>query len=165
MTWVRIGDILTFASNFGVHLERGAVDVSAQELQIAVKTAFSHLDDWHLQNACCGGQGPLADYHEIKYEDYLVLLKEIEIQEAEVEAKTKHTRKRRTEFNASRSRLVLAMIDAGIRYSCAQPDCNVHADLTVDHIVPLSRGGTDELSNLQFLCASHNSAKRDKLIP
>lgn len=32
----------------------------------------------------------------------------------------------------------------------------------VDHIVPLARGGTDERSNLQALCARCNKSKRDK---
>lgn len=34
--------------------------------------------------------------------------------------------------------------------------------LTADHIVPLSKGGTNTWDNLQGLCLSCNSAKRDK---
>jgi 5-methylcytosine-specific restriction endonuclease McrA len=31
--------------------------------------------------------------------------------------------------------------------------------LSVDHIVPKSRGGTDDLSNLRVLCLSHNQLR------
>ncbi|WP_429216421.1 HNH endonuclease [Kitasatospora sp. MAP12-9] len=34
--------------------------------------------------------------------------------------------------------------------------------LTVDHIVPKARGGTDDRSNLQVLCRACNSRKRDR---
>jgi 5-methylcytosine-specific restriction endonuclease McrA len=36
--------------------------------------------------------------------------------------------------------------------------------LTADHRVPLSRGGKNELSNLDVLCRRDNSAKRDRLV-
>ena len=44
--------------------------------------------------------------------------------------------------------------------------CGVSADvraLEVDHIVPRVRGGTDDPDNLQALCYSCNSMKRDRL--
>jgi 5-methylcytosine-specific restriction protein A len=34
-------------------------------------------------------------------------------------------------------------------------------DLTVDHIMPKARGGSDERSNLSILCRACNSSKRD----
>ena len=35
-------------------------------------------------------------------------------------------------------------------------------NLTIDHVVPLAKGGTDHLENLQLLCAACNSIKGDR---
>jgi len=43
--------------------------------------------------------------------------------------------------------------------------CGISADevaLEVDHIIPRNKGGSDDLSNLQALCFSHNAMKRDR---
>lgn len=37
--------------------------------------------------------------------------------------------------------------------------CGTGDDLTLDHIIPRSRGGTDDLANLQTLCRTCNSRK------
>jgi 5-methylcytosine-specific restriction protein A len=38
---------------------------------------------------------------------------------------------------------------------------HVSGDLTVDHIVPKKKGGTDSAANLRVLCRSCNSRKKD----
>lgn len=48
----------------------------------------------------------------------------------------------------------------GVCVACGTPA--LKAPIHVDHIVPASRGGTDDPSNLQALCAKCNRAKRDK---
>lgn len=40
--------------------------------------------------------------------------------------------------------------------------CNTHENLTVDHIVSVAEGGTNDVSNLQTLCQSCNSRKGAK---
>lgn len=46
-------------------------------------------------------------------------------------------------------------------YRCQQ--CGGWIDLEVDHIVPRSRGGTDDLDNLQTLCRTCNRRKGNRL--
>jgi hypothetical protein len=50
-------------------------------------------------------------------------------------------------------------------YKCIE--CGASKDdrcLHVDHIIPVSRGGTDELDNLQTLCEGCNLAKKNRII-
>ena len=42
--------------------------------------------------------------------------------------------------------------------------CKESKPLTVDHVVPLSKGGSNTIDNLQPLCASCNSRKNQKII-
>ncbi len=42
--------------------------------------------------------------------------------------------------------------------------CDAEDDITKDHIVPLSRGGTNDIENLQPLCRSCNSWKNDRTV-
>jgi len=44
---------------------------------------------------------------------------------------------------------------------CGESELNVK--LTIDHIIPISRGGTNYISNIQPLCGSCNSKKHNKL--
>ena len=43
--------------------------------------------------------------------------------------------------------------------------CGLEVKLTIDHTVPLSKGGAHSKENIQPLCHSCNSRKRDKLVP
>ena len=42
--------------------------------------------------------------------------------------------------------------------------CGLEAT-TVDHLIPISKGGTDEASNMVACCTQCNSSKRDRMTP
>lgn len=47
--------------------------------------------------------------------------------------------------------------------SCGQT--NVESHLTIDHIIPLAGGGSNDISNLQTLCQSCNQSKQHYFDP
>ena len=46
-------------------------------------------------------------------------------------------------------------------YTCAY--CGVQPCNSVDHVIPIARGGTDEWDNLVAACGTCNSRKRDRM--
>lgn len=42
--------------------------------------------------------------------------------------------------------------------------CHSESDLTIDHVIPMSIGGKHEVENLQVLCRSCNSRKKQEVI-
>ena len=152
---------MSFSSNNGVQVHQAALDVPRDDLFSAIELAFQYYQHPVLQEAT-QGYGPLSRVHEMSLEQLLLAIRDSEIEQAARVAKKRHTSIRRSEYGRVRSDLVLALIDAGTPYVCCAENCNVTTDLTIDHIVPLSRGGTDDLSNLRFMCLPHNSAKGDK---
>lgn len=169
MPMIKIDGLVWFAPNYGVWVEKAAANADPVRLQEAIRLAYSHMQDPMLLDACHGSCGPLARYRNepMTYERYLELVASIEREQrqksATVSAKLQHTRLRRSDYSARRSQLILALIDSGVHYVCAHPGCEVHVDLTLDHKDPISKGGSDELSNLQFLCLSHNAQKGDRI--
>ncbi|MGY6528730.1 MAG: HNH endonuclease [Cyanobacterium sp.] len=45
--------------------------------------------------------------------------------------------------------------------SCGKP--SQETTLNIDHIIPLAKGGSNDISNLQTLCSNCNLQKKDKL--
>ena len=70
-----------------------------------------------------------------------------------------HNRKRRgrlKDYNKILKKLLY-------KYKFACVLCGTKDKLTIDHIHPVSKGGGDEISNLQILCRSCNSKKGARL--
>ncbi|MEA5512839.1 HNH endonuclease [Nodularia sp. UHCC 0506] len=52
------------------------------------------------------------------------------------------------------------------KYQCQScGKTKLETNLTIDHIIPLARGGQNDLSNLHTLCFTCNQQKTDKLDP
>ncbi|WP_428409623.1 HNH endonuclease [Hyphococcus sp.] len=114
------------------------------------KTGFEILD--YIEGSTFHDFG---EYEVVK----TAYLEQKAIADATKKAKANSISKRRSEFARVRNELVLSLLHRGDAYVCYHDDCSVHVDLTIDHIVPLSHGGTDELNNLRFACRRHNSQR------
>ena len=110
----------------------------------------------YLIETHCGRIGDFDSTNE-----FLAAYEDIKILTASKKQKQELTVYRRTQFSARRPELELSLIERD-GYVCSHPSCKATTELTIDHVIPLSKGGTDELTNLCFLCRSHNSAKGDK---
>ena len=66
-------------------------------------------------------------------------------------------RKRISHYNQIYKRLLFKY-----KFKCVL--CGMNEDLTIDHIIPVSKGGSDEESNLQLMCKSCNSRKGDRIM-
>jgi len=61
---------------------------------------------------------------------------------------------------------VFRILPKEVRHILAQPcaECGTVEGITLDHIVPISRGGRHSVGNLQPLCATCNSSKNSKYL-
>ena len=165
MTTILVDDVLTL-SGHGITMHNDAVRRSPEFVHDAIRKAFAIERDEYLQNAWSGGSGPLVG----KTLTYTEFLQWRGIQDglgmartATRSVKTTCVARRRRQYDGRRDTIVLRMLAEGGLYQCVYDGCGEVNNLTVDHILPLSKGGTDELNNLQFLCKTHNSAKGDRL--
>ena len=62
-------------------------------------------------------------------------------------------------LNSKSKKLQRSRMKRRKRRFCA--NCGTASNLTIDHIIPLSKGGLNEVSNLQMLCEPCNAQKAD----
>ena len=103
---------------------------------------------------------PLNEGAKIFATEYLDWITEQEKKLVKKWAKKEIIERRRSDFAKERDRLMLALIERD-GYECTE--CEEVDSLSIDHIIPLSKGGSDELDNLQLLCKKHNSSKGDQV--
>lgn len=166
MPHVQIEDAVFFSPNNGVGVHPEILNYDGETIKKMLATAFDYWQNPHLQDAICGECGPIAAFmgRPISFAFFLELLEEVRVKEETKKTKRKLTALRRSEFQGSRAAVMLKLIDRGVPYVCAWENCDVTEELTLDHKEPISRGGTDDLDNLQFLCKSHNSHKGDRRV-
>ena len=112
-------------------------DTETLERELETISCSEHASPDHRQRA-------LAAINELRY----------------TQARKDHLKRRRHYFQQVRQERILALIE---RDGLACAECGTVEKLTVDHIIPISKGGTDDLDNLRLLCRSCNSSKGDKI--
>lgn len=104
----------------------------------------------YISEPACSDRGRMTAKYKEKAKECLFEINEYK------KKKSINIKERRNVFSKIRNQLMLAVIDRD-GYKCQH--CKIDKSLTVDHIFPLSKGGSDELDNLQLLCRSCNSKK------
>jgi CRISPR/Cas system Type II protein with McrA/HNH and RuvC-like nuclease domain len=56
----------------------------------------------------------------------------------------------------------IAILLWGSEFQCVYCGCDISASFTIDHKLPVSRGGSDDLTNLVVCCQRCNSQKGNK---
>ncbi|MCZ4270916.1 HNH endonuclease [Maritalea porphyrae] len=173
MPKVTIESVLWFSGNNGIVLDakevlHWLVNGRMIDLIDAIEMAEKYKSHHLMREADCGqGSGILSSFEEMSFDEFLGVITEYNRHEFQDDlnqkAKYEACKARRSEFAKSRPELVLALLNRGDDFVCAKQGCETTSDIAVDHITPLSRGGTDDLGNLQFLCRYHNSVKSDKI--
>lgn len=91
MPEVSIEDVVFFSSNYGVNVTQGILRFDAESIKRMLADAFKHWENPYLQDAVCGGYGPLAAHmgRVLPFSRFLVLIEEIRLAEEAAEAKRK----------------------------------------------------------------------------
>jgi len=79
-------------------------------------------------------------------------------------SRTYNNRRRCRKINAEGSFTVKEWKDLCNKYGNKCLNCGINGTMTIDHIVPLSKGGTNWISNIQPLCRSCNAKKHTDII-
>lgn len=72
-----------------------------------------------------------------------------------------HNRKRRSQIKEYKK--IFKTLLNKYNFTCIHCGEKEEKKLTIDHILPISKGGGDEIDNLQILCRSCNSKKGTRI--
>jgi|SRR6185503_8763625 len=86
-------------------------------------------------------------------------LRDIQTKISAKKEKTKLIKDRRKQFQKIKKSLFLEL--KNIKKQVCEI-CNTDQKISIDHIISISNGGSDDLSNLRFLCTSCNSRKGNR---
>jgi len=124
------------------------------------KINFIDLKTWNILRECLNG---LRDCGALKKGEYLTIMniwrisyknwfivKELDAKNPRVIAQKFIGKKDIRQFIIGRDKYCLC--------------CGTTDRLSIDHVIPISKGGLNIIDNLQTLCVSCNSKKRDKII-
>lgn len=115
-----------------------------------VNTETSLSDTRHLLDAGLWGKTPSGPLHLLDVGAFHPWPTRVD------SATSASIRRRRSHI---RYHLAPQLLDAA-DHTCLT--CGATDDLTIDHIIPMVKGGTDNPSNLQVLCRQCNSRKKDR---
>lgn len=80
-----------------------------------------------------------------------------------VEARRVENHNRRNRLSGTLPKDCLAQLIEKFGERCMNPNCTTtDAPLTIDHVVPVSMGGDNSMSNVQILCARCNESKGNR---
>ena len=143
------------------------------------KTGTNYLNHYHniVSETMGCGDDLLYDKNEIDNLEYSMSLEEVTDHISikilkKVEELLRESKERLNYINSYQQRRIAACVYTSKPSTRAYifdrdgkicKHCGTDDKLTLDHIIPVSKGGEDKFDNLQVLCRSCNSIKGDKI--
>lgn len=115
---------------------------NAEELEKVIANAKAYLEEFRERDERIEKSAQLIERHEQRIRDR--------------EKRREHVKKQRSAATANYDKLLVKL---GRRYGFKCLRCGSGDNLEVDHIDPVSMGGTSDLENLQILCRDCNAEK------
>ena len=155
---------------FEVKVSRECLDLAPEILYSALELAFTHYQDDFLLNSCkdsgnaltvLGSRVPFEIYETEREHQRKILERDkdpLDYSSNEMRRELIHLL--RSEFEGERKNLTLQLLSRG-EPKCVS--CGTTKGMSIDHIIPLSKGGTNTIANLQWLCRKCNSRKGARL--